>query len=152
MYLHHAVIHLFAASSESRCNSRCKCVCSKFNLKVKLLQLPTAREGNVFTPVCLFTGSLWTDTPQTGTSPRKRPPLTEAPCTETTLKGTWNQTGSDNIHPPVLASSGGHCSGRYASHWNAFLLISRIICIIVSSLSLFFSVLTVQPRTHPTSV
>ena len=32
----------------------------------------------------------------------------------------------DRLLPPVLASSGGHYSGRYASYWNAFLL-SHII-------------------------
>ena len=26
-------------------------------------------------------------------------------------------------NPPVLTSSGGHCSGRYAFYWNAFLLV-----------------------------
>ena len=37
------------------------------------------------------------------------------------LEGTWNQTRSDIIHPLVLISSGSHCSGWYASYWNAFL-------------------------------
>ena len=28
-------------------------------------------------------------------------------------------------HPPVLTSSGGHCSSQYTFYWNAFLLITR---------------------------
>ena len=47
-----------------------------------------------------------------GRPPGERPP-----------KGTWDQTESDIIHPLVLTYSGVHCSGRYVSYWNAFLLI-----------------------------
>ena len=32
---------------------------------------------------------------------------------------------SDNTDPLVLTSSGSHCSGRYTSHWNAFLFIMQ---------------------------
>ena len=66
-------------------------------------RLPTAREGNVFKDICLFTRGvgyppLEADTPYSG----GRPPL--------------------EVDPLVLTSSGGHCSGRYTSYWNAFLL------------------------------
>ena len=30
--------------------------------------------------------------------------------------------GSAQAPPPVLTSSGGHCSGQYVSYWNAFFL------------------------------
>ena len=33
----------------------------------------------------------------------------------------WRQTPLCRQTPVVLTSSGGHCSGRYASYWNAFL-------------------------------
>ena len=39
------------------------------------------------------------------------------PCS---FQGSLSPEGSG--YPPVLTSSGGHCSGRYASYWNAFLL------------------------------
>ena len=78
------------------------------------------------------TVSIWEDRlPSRGRLPcGGRPPA---------LEGTWDQTRSDIIHlfwkehgttkevtsytyPLVLTSSVGHCSGRYASYWNAFLL------------------------------
>ena len=52
------------------------------------------------------------------------PPLDRDSWTDP-LERTWDQIGSDVIHPPpppVLTSSGDHCSGRYASYWNAFFL------------------------------
>ena len=61
---------------------------------LQMVFLPTAREGNVFTPVCQMEGGVRAD-PLGG-----RPP--------------WKQT------PLVLISSGGHCSSWYASYWNAF--------------------------------
>ena len=33
--------------------------------------------------------------------------------------------------PPVLTSSGGHCSGRYASYWNAFLFPKRFVSLLL---------------------
>ena len=35
-------------------------------------------------------------------------------------------SGDRYTYPPVLTSSGGHRSGRYASYWNAFLFISSV--------------------------
>ena len=86
--------------------------------------LPTAKEGNFFTPVCLFTGEgrhpLWRETlldrdPPDGDPPERKTPWTETPrmeiplCRETPwieipldkdpLERTWGQTGSDIIHP-----------------------------------------------------
>ena len=43
---------------------------------------------------------------------------------------TWGLVGGRVLTPPVLISSGGHRSGRYASYWNAFLFL--IILMIIS--------------------
>ena len=47
------------------------------------------------------------------------------PCGQRTppQERTWDQTGSDIIHPPELTSSLGHCSSQYTSYWNAFLFV-----------------------------
>ena len=45
--------------------------------------------------------------------------VTPPPNKEGTLPGKVHPTPEDN--PPVLTSSGGHRSRRYASYWNAFL-------------------------------
>ena len=37
-----------------------------------------------------------------------------------TYEGGLPLGGGAAQSPPVLTSSGGHCSGRYASYWNAF--------------------------------
>ena len=58
----------------------------------------------------------------TGDKGRQKPPPVGTP-----LDVTWDQTGSNIIHPPVLTSSGSHCSGRYASYCNAFLYHMRLI-------------------------
>ena len=39
------------------------------------------------------------------------------------LEGKCDQTGDDIIHAPGLTSSGGNCSSRYSSYWNAFLIL-----------------------------
>ena len=36
--------------------------------------------------------------------------------------------GGNWVYPLVLTSSGGHCSGRYASYSNAFLLTGKVTC------------------------
>ena len=82
---------------------------SKYHSKCSL---PTAREGNVFRGVRLFTGVYLQE---------------RVVC----LWG-WGyvclQERGGGLPPVksgyslVLTSSGGHCSGRYASYWNAFLL------------------------------
>ena len=50
-------------------------------------------------------------------------------CPQGGLPPIWGlPAGGESAQPqppnpsPVLTSSGGHCSGRYASYWNAFLL------------------------------
>ena len=48
------------------------------------------------------------------------------------LPGVWwkGSKGSSEVKgqaPLVLTSSGGHCSGRYASYWNAFLLLDVLV-------------------------
>ena len=106
--------------------------------------LLTAREGNVFTPVCLFTdrwwggGPPWTETPLWRETPTgQRPPKMETPL------GQWpplRNMGSDRkrhhtqpwkehgtrqnatSYPLVLTCSGSYCSSQYAYYWNAFLL------------------------------
>ena len=60
---------------------------------------------SIFTPVCLFMGD---QTPPPPHSPG-RPPL---------------YTLNPPADPPVMTSSGGHCSSPYASYWNAFLFIN----------------------------
>ena len=43
-------------------------------------------------------------------------------CRPTGGKPPWRQIPLDS-DPTVVTSSGGHCNGRYASYWNAFLLL-----------------------------
>ena len=50
-----------------------------------------------------------TETSWTENIPGERPPSSQRPPL-----------------PPVLTSSGGHCSSRYASYWNAFLCLTRL--------------------------
>ena len=61
------------------------------------------------------------DPPGQQQPPCKRPQWAERP-----LEGTWDQTGSDIMHPLFLTSSGSHCSGQYASYWNAFWFLFKI--------------------------
>ena len=60
--------------------------------------LPTTREGNVFTKVCLFTGGGRQTTPDRDPhgqrTPRPRPP----PCMETPRQRPWDWIGSDIMH------------------------------------------------------
>ena len=72
--------------------------------------LPTAREGNVFRGVCQSFCSQRISFPP---SPDTDPLQTQTPL--------WTATLPDS-DPPELTSSGSHCSGRNASHWNALLL------------------------------
>ena len=55
-------------------------------------------------------------------SPGQRPPGQRSSWTETPLdRGPpWTETPWTEI-PLILTSGGGHCSGRFASYWNAFL-------------------------------
>ena len=73
----------FAALEKLAIPSRLKSIKSRASF------LPTAREGNVFTPVCLFTE--WRGR-QIETPYKKT-------LTETPQEGTWDQRGSDIIHP-----------------------------------------------------
>ena len=57
---------------------------------------------------------------------QQQPPCQRPQWAERPLEGTWDQTGSDIIHPPFLTSSGRHCSGQYASYWNAFWFLFKI--------------------------
>ena len=82
------------------------------------------RKGNVFTPVCDSVHKrrvVWADTPQADTpSPSgQTPPWADTPQADPTLgqTPTWADFPQD-----------GHCSGRYASYWNAFLLIMLTVC------------------------
>ena len=74
--------------------------------------LPSVREGNVFRVVPLSTKGppsppLLVMEPYSGWRP---PPKEHRIRQEVT-----------SYIPPLLTRSGGHCSGRYASYWNAFL-------------------------------
>ena len=77
-----------------------------FNQKHENQYLSTAGEGNVFRGVCLSTEGV-RETPP-GQRPPDRDPLSPLDRDPST---------------PVLTSSGGYCSGRYASYWTAFLLV-----------------------------
>ena len=55
--------------------------------------------------------SPWKAEPLEGRPPGRQTPLPE--CTPPEGTPPRRQTS-----PPLLTSSGGHCSGRYASHWN----------------------------------
>ena len=43
----------------------------------------------------------------------------------------WVYQGIYQVYPLVLTSSGGHQSGRYASHWNAFCVYSSSVNVIL---------------------
>ena len=80
-------------------------------------------EGYVFTGVCLSTRGrgclpqcmLGYPPEQTPPSPGSRHPLTRE---QTPPAPIWEQTPSRSRHLP---GRDGHCCGRYASYWNAFL-------------------------------
>ena len=81
--------------------------------------LPTAREGSIFTGVCLSTGgSLLVD----GGRIQTETPL----CTETSPpdRDPSGQSPPPDSDPQELTSSGGHCSCRYTSYWNTFLFVT----------------------------
>ena len=111
---------------------------------VIFVSFPTAREGNVFTVVCLSTGgsSLWRDTPLplwtetppplwTGI-PLNRDPSTEIPLplsTETLLdRDPTDRDPLKKRDPLDLTCSGSHCSGWYAYYWNTFLFKIFLFC------------------------
>ena len=80
-------------------------------------------EGNVFTPVChsvhraegVYLSACW-DTHTPGQTPPGKHPTGQTPPWANTHP--WADTPPGR-HPPP----GGHCRGRYASYWNAFLFI-----------------------------
>ena len=72
--------------------------------------LPSATVGYVFTGVCLFTGGGVHPLQGVDTSP------TWADTSPTWADTPWQK-------PP--SPSDGHCSGRYASYWNTFLLLLK---------------------------
>ena len=81
----------------------------------------------------LFTGGRctppWADTPL-GRHPQADIPLGRHPPWQTPPLGRHplRQTPPLGRHPPGRHPSDGHCSGRYASYWNAFLL--YILCLL----------------------
>ena len=52
-------------------------------------------------------------------------------------QGVCLQWGGAVDTPLVLTSSGGHCSGRYASYWNEFLFARFICCLFTGFISCF---------------
>ena len=103
-----------------------KCISDFLNIRCNcpVLFLLTTREGNVFRSVCLvilFTGwvCLWSGVCiwRGSTSGRGRVGIWRGVC-------IWRGSASEGSlsNPPVLTSSGGHCSSRYTSYWNASLL------------------------------
>ena len=85
-------------------------------------------QGNVFTPVCdsVHRGGVcpiacsdtppWADTPRQ-TPPWQTPPSADAPSADISPM----QTPPPKADTLTLLPQDGHCSGRYASYWNAFL-------------------------------
>ena len=92
------------------------------------LLLPTAREGNVLTGVCLSTGGVSLQTKgvsvQGGVSTGGLCPSRGRGKPPPRLEG--DPRPMDRDAPLVLTSSGGHCSGRYACYWNAFLSFTTV--------------------------
>ena len=80
-----------------------------------------ARKGNVFKGVCqsfCSQGSLlWGGLCSGGIS---------APGQSLLGRGRSLLSGGVGTYPLLLTSNGGHCSGRYASYWNAFLYCRKI--------------------------
>ena len=79
----------------------------------------------------------WADTPRQ-TPPRQTPPWADTPPANT--PSPYPVHAGTHLHCPVHAGihtpcpvhagihpipTGGHCSGRYASYWNAFLLLFK---------------------------
>ena len=72
--------------------------------------LPTVREGYIFRSVCMFTvgGRLSSTREDGGLPPRGL--------------GYGSRGWELPNRPPLLTSTGGHCSSQYASYWTAFFL------------------------------
>ena len=74
-------------------------------------------EGYVFTGVCLSTGEVGVSASVHAGTP---PPPEQTPPRSRHTAPEQTPPGADT--PPRY----GHCCGRYASYWNAFLLIVRV--------------------------
>ena len=70
-------------------------------------------------------------------------PWTETPRAETPHSG---QRPPGGRHPWVLTSSGGHCSGGYASYWNAFLLLFTFCRVNITPRGVFYLQKSHYPR------
>ena len=102
------------ALQEAQSGTPGKAGSSLIHQKAVLQFLPSAT-GNVFTPVCLsvilFKGMGWPTPPRQTDTPRRHPP--------------WTDTPAPQADPPLgrHLPRDGHCSGWYASYWNAFLFL-----------------------------
>ena len=96
---------------------------------------PTASEGDVLRSV-----SHSVKVKGGGESPS---PWTETPRTETPHSG---QRPPGGRHPWVLTSSGGHCSGGYASYWNIFLLLFTFCRVNITTRGVFYLQKSHYPR------
>ena len=90
-----------------------------FRIEKKCESSLNTREGNVFRRLCksfCLQGWVWYRVPSRGYDNTS----CLVPCS---LGGLLPWRGRKG-YPLVLTSSGDHCSGRYASYWNAFMLSS----------------------------
>ena len=88
---------------------------------LKAISLPL-RQGNVFTPMCdSVHGGVWQTPPGEISIP---PGQTPNPTGQTPPPGQTPPWADIPLGTP--APRGGHCSGRYASYWNAFLFRTHI--------------------------
>ena len=88
--------------------------------------LPTAREGNVFRSVCPSVcqrrvGGREDDLPKGGLPRGGSGLLTGRSTDRASAKRGFCICLRGGQTPLVVTSSCGHCRGRYASYWNAFL-------------------------------
>ena len=85
-----------------------------------------------------------------GDNPGKRPPGQRPPPDR---GPPLDRNPSPERDPPGLTSSGGHCSGRYASYWNAFLFydLSHYVRVVMNCNNMRWSV-TLKARSSCRSI
>ena len=118
-------------------NARSKLISIDLLLSLTIITVTKLRQGYVFTGVCdsvhregvCIPACTGADTSQVDTPGADSPPPGQTPPWADTLLGRhFLPSSCRDTHPPVQCMlgytlPGGHCSGRYASYWNAFLFI-----------------------------